>query len=277
MPYTAPSGARSRSRGIVAALAVLAFVPVRGATAQTDYYNTDAGRPITVEDAYAIERRALELQVAPLRIERGSGGVYAWGIEPEVAVGLLPRTQVEVGLPLASLDLGNGARTAGIAGVEVSMLHNLNVETRIPALAIAADVLLPVGHLAPDKAYPSVKGIATKTFSWARVHLNGQYTFGDRLADESGGHAELSQWMGGMAIDRTLPLESLLLTAELVARQPLVEDAELTWDAAAGTRVQLSPRIAADAGGGYRLTGDKRGWFATFGAAVSVGLPWRAR
>ena len=277
MPYMATLGLRTRSRAIVAVLAVLAFVPIRGATAQTDYYNTDAGRPITVEDAYAIERRALELQVAPLRIERASGGVYAWGIEPEVAVGLLPRTQVEVGVPLAWLDLGNGARTAGVAGVEVSMLHNLNVETRIPALAVVADVLLPLGHLAPDKAYPSVKGIATKTFSWARFHVNGQYTFGDRLTDDAGGHAELSQWMGGIAIDRTLPLESLLLTAELVARQPLVENADLTWDAAAGTRVQLSPRIAADAGGGYRLTGDDRGWFATFGAAVSVGLPWRAR
>ena len=276
MPYTESFRSRSRSCAIVAALAVLTLVPMRGASAQTDYYNTDAGRPITVEDAYAIERRALELQVAPLRIERSRGGVYAWGLEPEVALGLLPRTQVEVGLPLAWQDLGNGARTAGIAGVEISMLHNLNVETRIPALAIAADVLLPVGHLAPDKAYPSLKGIATKTFTWARFHVNGQYTFGDRLTDD-GGHAELSQWLGGIAVDRTLPLESLLLTAELVARQPLAEDADLTWDAAAGTRVQLSPRIAADAGAGYRLTGDDQGWFATFGAAVSVGLPWRAR
>lgn len=276
MPYTEPFRSRSRSCAIVAAIALLTCVPIRGANAQTDYYNTDAGRPITVEDAYAIERRALELQVAPLRIERASGGGYAWGLEPEVAFGLLPRTQVEFGLPLAWLDFGNGARTAGIAGVEISVLHNLNVETRIPALAIAADVLLPVGHLAPDKAYPSVKGIATKTFTWARFHVNGQYTFGDRVIDD-GGHAELSQWLGGIAVDRTLPLESLLLTAELVARQPLVEDADLTWDAAAGTRVQLSPRIAADAGAGYRLTGDDRGWFATFGAAVSVGLPWRAR
>jgi hypothetical protein len=34
--------------------------------AQTDYYNTDAGRPITVEDAYATERYAFELQLAPV-------------------------------------------------------------------------------------------------------------------------------------------------------------------------------------------------------------------
>ena len=251
------------------------------AHAQTDYYNTDAGRPITVEDAYPIERRALEIQVAPLRLERARGGVYSWGIEPEIAVGLLPRTQLEIGFPLAYVDLGD-RRSTGLAGIEVAALHNLNVETAIPAFALGAEVLLPAGGLGPDEAYPSLKGIATKTFRWARFHLNGQYTFGDRLVAETGdgdaegahGAAELSQWMGGLAIDRTFPLQSLLLTAEVVARQPLAEDTDVEWNTAAGARFQLSPRIALDGGAGYRLTGDQ-GWFATFGAAVSVGLPWR--
>ena len=80
--------------------------------------------------------------------------------------------------------------------------------------------------------------------------------------------------MGGLAVDHTFPLRSLLLTAEVVARQPLAEDEDVAWDTAAGARYQLSPRLALDGGAGYRLTGDQ-GWFATFGAAVSVGLPWR--
>jgi hypothetical protein len=249
------------------------------AAAQTDYYNTDAGRPITVEDAYAIERRALEIQVAPLRLERARGGLYSWGIEPEIAVGLLPRTQVEVGVPLVYSELGAGGHATGVAGVELSALHNLNVETSIPALAVAGDVLLPVGSMGPGRAHASLKGIATRTFTWARFHLNGQYTFGDRVAaGDEGAHGavELSRWMGGLAVDRTLPLQSLLLTAEVVARQPLVEHADVAWDTAAGARYQLSPRVAVDGGAGYRLTGDQ-GWFVTFGAAVSVGLPWSAR
>jgi hypothetical protein len=283
MPYPADITGTSRLRrrrapGAVApGLALLALtLAASSAAAQTDYFNTDAGRPITVEDAYPIERRALELQVAPLRLERTSG-VYAWGIEPEIAVGLLPRTQLEVGFPLAYTDHGAGRRSTGLAGVEIAALHNLNVETAIPALAVAGELLLPVGALGPDRAYPSLKGIATKTFSGARFHLNGQYTFGDRLvgADAEGAHgAELSRWMGGLAVDRALPLQSLLLTAEVVARQPLVEDAELAWETAAGARFQLSPRVALDGGAGYRLAGDD-GWFVTFGAAVSVGLPWR--
>lgn len=268
---------RIASRGTAVAGAALALIaalasPVR---AQTDYYNTDAGRPITIEDAYAIERRALEIQIAPLRLERGRGGLYAWGIEPELAVGFLPRTQFEVGLPFSYIDSG-GARTSGLAGIDLALLHNLNVETAIPALAIAADLLIPAGALAPDKAYASLKGIATRTFPWARFHVNAQYTFAERVAAATG-HGEISQWMAGLAVDRTFPLQSYLVTAELVARQPIVQDEEVRWDTGLGMRYQVSPRVAADAGAGYRLTGDDQGWYITFGAAVSVGLPWRAR
>lgn len=247
------------------------------AFAQTDFYNTDAGRPVSVEDAYPIEQRALELQLAPLRLSRAARGIYTWGIEPEVAIGLLPRTQFEIGLPLAFIDRGAGRRSAGLAGIELAALHNLNVETSIPALAVAAEMLLPVGGLAPDRGYPSIKGIATKTFSWARFHVNWGYTLGDRIADtgdEADGAPELSRWMSGVAVDRTFPLRSLLLTAELVARQPLVVATDVQWETAAGARYQLTPRIAVDGGAGVRLTGEPE-WFATFGAALSVGLPWR--
>jgi len=280
---TSPAPHRGRlAGGAAAGLALLALSLVASAAqAQTDYYNTDAGRPITVEDASPIELRAVEFQVAPLRLERAPGGVYSWGVEPALAVGLLPRTQVEVGVPLVYTDLGAGRRSTGLAGLELSALHNLNVETSLPALAVAGDVLLPVGALGPDRAYASVKGIATRTFPWARFHLNGQYTFGDRLdaAEPNGGAhgvAELSRWLGGLAVDRALPLRSMLLTAEVVARQPLAEEADVTWDTAAGARFQLSPRVAVDGGAGYRLTGH-HGWYATFGAAVSLGLPWSPR
>jgi hypothetical protein len=106
--------------------------------------------------------------------------------------------------------------------------------------------------------------------------VNAQYTFAERVPSAAG-HAELSQWMAGLAVDRTFPLQSYLVTAELIARQPIVEGEAVQWDTGAGMRYQLSPRVAADAGAGYRLSGDDRGWFITFGAALSVGLPWRPR
>ena len=76
-------------KGLIAGCALLGALtsPV---SAQTDYYNTDRGRPLRIEDAYALEYRGLELQAAPLRVERSRGGVYNWGIEPELAIGILP-------------------------------------------------------------------------------------------------------------------------------------------------------------------------------------------
>ena len=279
------------SRPAAAPLAVLfaALLAVLGAAgpaaAQTDYYNTDAGRPVQIEDAYALEYRGLELQAAPVRLERSRGGVYNFGVEPELAAGLFPRTQVAVGLPLAYVDAGVGRRAAGLAGVDVSVLHNLNAETTIPALAVAADVLLPAGGLGPARAYPSLKGIATKTFRFARFHVNGQYTFGRRLpaGDDVGVGAvgagaqvqEVSRWLAGAAVDRTFPLRSLLVTGEGYARQPLRRGEPVEYTAAAGSRVQVTPRVALDGGVGRRLTGADQGWFVTFGSAYAFGLPWR--
>jgi hypothetical protein len=249
----------------------------RPGSAQTDYYNTDAGRPVVVEDAYPVERRAVELQAAPLRLERGRGGVYNWGIEPEFAVGILPRTQIEVALPLAYVDAGLAGRTSGLAGLELSALYNFNAETAIPALAVAADVLLPVGRLGPEEAYGSVKGIMTRTFTWARFHANAQYTFGMEPPPTvgDGGGIEVSRWLGGLAVDRTFPLLSTLLTAELHARQPIHADEDVAWVLGTGVRRQFSPRWALDGGAGRRLTGEDRAWYVTFGGAYAFGLPWR--
>ena len=243
---------------------LLAATPLE---AQTDYYNTDAGRPVRIEDAYPVERYAFEAQVAPLRLERADGGRYHWEIEPELAYGILPRTQVEVGSPLRFEDTGEGGEGFGIAGVDVSVLHNLNVETRtLPAFAVAADVVVPVGNAAPDRVYPSLKGIATRTFGFARFHVNGRYTLGSE--PEAGSDVgEASRWMAGVAVDRTFPLRSALLIADVFAEQPLHDGEDLQWTAEVGTRYQLNPFFALDAGIGRRLTGDEQGWFVTFGAA----------
>ena len=243
------------------------FLAPAALAAQTDYYNTDAGRPVRVEDAYPVERYGFEAQVAPLRVHRSDTGVYHWEIEPELAWGLLPRTQLEIGLPLIARDAGDVGSEFTLGGIDVSVLHNLNVETSgLPAFAVAADVTLPVGASAPDRAYPSVKGIATRTFSLARVHLNGQYTFGSEPGMDT--HiGEASRWMAGAAMDKTLPLRSMLLIADVFAEQPLHEAGSLRWTAEAGMRFQLNPFFALDAGVGRQFSGEDQGWFVTFGAA----------
>jgi hypothetical protein len=146
-------------------------------------------------------------------------------------------------------------------------------------------VLLPAGPLGPDDAYATVKAIATKTFPWARFHVNAQAAFGPGLSlppgtadDPVGGNTlELSRWLGGVAVDRTFPLRSLLVSAELFARAPIVRGEPSSGTPAPARAGRLSPRWALDAGVGRHLTGDDRGWYLTVGGAYAVGLPWRRR
>lgn len=274
-------GSRRLLEAVGLALAALAGAAAR-ADAQTDYYNTDRGRPIRIEDAYPAERHSLDAHLAPIRLERSRGGVYNWGIDPEVAYGILPRTQLEVGMPLAYTDLGASRRRSGLAGLDLSVLHNLNAETTtIPALGVRASVLLPVGSLAPDRAYWSAQGMLTRTFSWARFHANAEFTAGASPDAAEGsdeptsgaGAVEVSRWLAGVAVDRTSPIRSLLLTAELFARRPIDSREAVEWNGAVGVRQQLNPYLSLDGGLGKRLTGSDQSWFVTFGVARVFAVP----
>jgi len=248
--------------------------------AQTDFYNTDRGRPVQIEDAYVTERHAFELKLAPVRLERANGGFYNWGLEPEIAYGILPRTQIEIGLPLAYVDVGQ-QRNAGLAGLDFSVMHNLNVETEtLPALGIRADVLAPIGSLAADHAFASFTGMATRTTSWIRFHINGQYTAGPATSGSAvggsrvGGPAalEVSRWLVGGAVDRTYPLSALLITAEFYGSKPIEAGSSVEYTTGAGFRYQRSPTLALDAGIGRRLNGGNPAWFLTFGTAYAFGV-----
>jgi hypothetical protein len=268
------AGATARAAWLALVLAALAGAPLE---AQTDYYNTDRGRPNQVEDAYATERYAFELKLSSVRLERARGGVYNWGVEPEIAYGILPRTHVEIGLPLTYREVG-AQRQSGVAGLELSVMHNLNAETEgLPALGVRADLLAPVGNLAPSSAYYSITGIGTRTWSWARIHMNAQYTGGAAVdgvasADDAGA-AELSRWMVGGAVDKTFPLRSSLVSAELFARQPLIPEEDVELTVGIGARHQFTTAVALDAGIGRRLNGEAAGWYVTFGSAYAFGLP----
>ncbi|CAN5298445.1 hypothetical protein BH20GEM2_BH20GEM2_07400 [soil metagenome] len=271
----------SRSGGLAGAVLVVLGVAAPLA-AQKDYYNLDKNRPVRIEDAYATERYAFEVKVAPLRLERERGGVYHWGFDPEIAYGILPRTSIEVGFPFAIIDGGKAVgRTSGLAGIEFSAFHNLNIETRtLPALGIRGDIVLPVGNLSADRVYPSLTGIATRSYSWARFHLNAQYTFGaapevpstegPEPAAEMVPHAA-SRWLAGIAVDRVFPLDAYLLIADIYAQQPLHADDPIEWNAGAGIRYQVNPFRAVDAGLGRRLTGDPA-WYVTLGSAYHLGV-----
>ncbi len=266
-----PTSSRLRLRTGRACSLVLLLALARPAQAQTDFMNTDRGRPFAVEDAISAERWALELQVSPLRLERARGGGYLWGFEPGVNIGVLPRTELEIGLPIVIADVG-GQRTSALAGVDVGVLHQLNAESAsLPAIALRVDALLPVGGFAPDRLYPAFGLLLTRSFEDAvRVHANGSFTVGTA----SGGNVrDLSKWMTGLAIDRTFPLSFTLVGLEATLREPLAQPGQREWSVGTGVRVQLDPRWLLDVGGGRRGGAGAEAWYASIGGAYAFG--WR--
>ena len=279
MPGRGP-GARFvvRRRRSVLSVAIVLSAGATTLHAQTDYYNTSAGRPLRIEDAGPVEYHAMELDLAPLRIERLGGRTRHWSIHPETTIGIFPRTQLQIGAPFSYIDVA-GSAAQGVAGLEIATLYSFNAETAIPALALAADVSLPVGSLAGEATYGTLKAILTRTLPGIRFHANFQMTAGPSTPspDEASeatvvDSRETSRWMGGVAVDRTFPLRSLLISAEAFAEQPLRSEQAIAWSAGAGLRYQLSPRWAMDAGGGRRFTGDDRTWYVTLGSAYAFGL-----
>lgn len=196
-----------------------------------------------------------------------------WSVEPELAYGILPRTQLEIGLPVFVAEGAGNGRTHGVGAVHVSVLHALNVESLgWPALALNLAAAIPAGEFGPDAAYGAVGGIATRTTRLARVHVNVDAVIGPSTAGSgTGGAHDLERWSAGVALDRAMPLRSLLVAAEVVAGRPMDPADDLRWRAGAGIRWQLTPYWAVDAGIG-RAFGDEREWSLTFGAARAFGL-----
>ena len=73
-------------------------------------------------------------------------------------------------------------------------------------------------------------------------------------------------------MDRTFPLRSMLIGGEVFARKPLLDEGTVSWNAAAGARLQLTPYFNIDGGIGKQLTGDERSWFVTFGLSRAFAL-----
>jgi hypothetical protein len=244
------------------------------AQAQTDFYNTDRGRPLAVEDAVVIERRAIELQAVPLRVQRGGPGLTSWGIAPEIAFGFLPRTQFEVAVPLRFEDAAAlGSRTAGAAGVEMELLHQLNTETqRLPGLAVGAGVHMPAGPFGPERTLTTLRALATRTLPWGRVHLNASYTPGAALGALDRGSDE-ARWMGGIALDHTFALRQTLIGFDVTAEESLRDDGEIEWRSGVGLRRQMGSRLAMDAGVFRRLSSGAPGWGFTVGGAYAFARP----
>ena len=246
---------------LFASLLVILSPPGR-AVAQTDYRNLDDDRPTSVEDAYPIERWAFEL-IAPWRYERARDGSSLHAFVPELAYGLFPNAHVGIKLPIAGESAGSD-RTWGLSGFRVFGLYNFNTDgVRWPALSLRADASFPVGDLGGAGSRVAIKAIMTRSFGRQRLHLNGSFVFGS--GQEPAAVEPLPRWSAGAAVDHSFIRESILLVAELTAKQVSPGDATEAH-VAIGARYQVAPTIVFDLGMARRVSSQGPDY------AVTVGL-----
>jgi hypothetical protein len=251
-----------RAAHSVVALAVFGAAPL---AAQTDFRNLDEARPIRTEDALPVDRYGFDLSL-PYTFE-ADDATRLHLTTPELVYGVRSGGELGVALPLAALDDIAGT-TWGLAGVRLFALQNLVREaTGVPALALRADLALPVGGLAGEDPVLGLKAIATRSWGALRAHANASVT---PTSDEPGPAAE-PEWSAGLAVDRTFFRSSLLVLGELgVLQEPGVAATEAT--VAAGVRYQLSPTLVLDAGLRRRLGTAGPDLGITVGLAHTFGL-----
>ncbi|HEX2779935.1 MAG TPA: hypothetical protein VHM30_10570 [Gemmatimonadaceae bacterium] len=224
------------SRLVLLALTGSALL-AHSAAAQTGFYDLDAGRPVRVEDAMVIDRYALELEPLPLRAERIDAGGYRYLVEPHIAFGILPRTQIEIGAPFEYRDAPT-RNQGGLVGLELSGMHSFNNERQhLPAFALWAGVRLPVGALASSSARVAFKGLMTRSFAVARLHLNAEYTSSSAksVCQPVAGGTACSPYDDGHVCFRLTPIDASCATesvaSPVVAATPVVGTTRGRWAA----------------------------------------------
>jgi len=281
------------------------------AGAQPEYRNIDGGRPVRIEDADASARHSLDFQIAPVRVDRITGGIYRWQLEPRVSYAAFPRTELELRAPFAYRE-SNAEPRGGLVGVGVGAFHNFLVESeRMPALAAEGELLFSAGGSLTRGDTYSVRGIATRTFGRYRLHANAAYgtyrvpipssdapdipqipdtpcsinpgsggSSRGRVAAACLATSQLamassqsdpggSRWLFGAAVDRTLPLRSLLVVADVFAEEYRGLERPIDWTVEAGLRRQIALRTVLEASAGTRFTGPSPAWFVSLGVTTS--------
>ena len=153
--------------------AVIALcVTAHAVRAQSEYFNTDAGHPIRVEDALSTDLFSLDLHVPSLHVERFKHGVTRWRFEPSISLGILPRTAIEVSSSFVYREATASPR-GGMSGMGFGVFHALNTETRgLPAIALSGDLYAPLGAAKSGGPSYALRVGLTRTTSIARFHMN---------------------------------------------------------------------------------------------------------
>jgi outer membrane putative beta-barrel porin/alpha-amylase len=246
-------------------LAVLLLVPVSAEA--IDHKNLDEGRPLRLEDAYAIATGEIALEAgAGFTLQRRGPDHGVFPIE--LLYGALPNVQIGVGMTLATEPRKVDEPTKS-GDIRVGALYNLNQETLvIPAFGVKVEVELPTG-VESKGVDVEIKGVVTKSIERLSLHVNAAYLFvTDTDRGERDGRYELvlgaSYPIGAPKFTRATLVGDVFTEQSTHRGEANVVGAEL------GLRYQLTPSMIWDVGVGTEFAGpSERSRFF-----MSTGLSW---
>src|SRR6476619_3793219 len=97
-----------RQRFAIAFMSVI--LGAHSASAQVEYRNLDGGRPVRIEDASPTERHGLDVDLTTLRLDRLAPSRTRFQLEPRVAYGILPNTEISLRVPVFFRERGQSPR-----------------------------------------------------------------------------------------------------------------------------------------------------------------------
>jgi hypothetical protein len=253
-------------RRLIACLsAVLVLAPIQAGA--VDHKNLDEGRPLRLEDAYAISTGEIALEAGAgftLRRHGDDRGFFPI----ELLYGAFPNFQVGVGTTL-STDPREIDEPGKSGDLRIGALYNLNQETLVmPAFGVKLEVELPSG-VGSKGVDVEVKGIVTKSFERLSVHFNAAYLFlTDSDRGQRDGRYELvlgaSYPIGAPKFTRATLIADVFTEQNTHRGESNVVGTEL------GLRYQLTPSMVWDVGVGTEFAGpSERSPFF-----FSTGLSW---
>jgi hypothetical protein len=247
--------------------ALIASVVAVGPAHALDHGNLDEGRPLRLEDAYAISTGewAFEAGLGATAPRHGPDRVL---FPLEILYGAWPNLQLGLGTQL-STDPREIEDPDKSGDLRLSALYNLNQETlTLPAFGVKLGVTVPTGV---DSSGVDVEltGIVTKSVDRLSLHVNASYEF---LSGTSGQERDgryhivlgASYPIGAPRYTRTTLIADLFVQQAARRGEAEIVGAEI------GFRHQLTPRIVLDAGAGSEFAGpsDRAEVYGTVGLSV---------
>lgn len=228
-----------------------------GISRAADHSNLEEGLPTHVEDAYAVEYRAIELQ-GIASYERTADDEDRLTLTPRVEWGFLPNWQARISAPFFS---GN-ADTDDSGNVAAEVFYNFNTESlRVPAFAVSSTTEFPTGANA-EGVDERLKFIITKTIGnkhLDRLHLN--LVYGHKFEEADDERADRYEVVLGYS--RRLGPDTIFV-ADFVRRQELEEDEEHNL-VEAGIRRQIDPLTVFSVGVGFGIGDESPQYGVTIG------------